>query len=219
MQKQLSEGFIKKGVVSDFADFTRKYLCWNSFLGVFLWILRNLQEYLFLQNSTGRMLLIIAVSIVPKGVLAKETVNYETKTKAYVLLWARKCKLLQKAVQGKEACRLSQMFFKLGVLKIFVNSTKASVLEPLLNKAEGLEVCNSIKNRLQHSCFPVKLINFLIIPFLQQSFSGCLWRFNSCFQRSSEQKPLRTVCNKYQIRLKKNICCHDNLELATAGVL
>ena len=36
----------------------------------------------FLQNSTGRLSLIIAVSIVVKGVLANETVNYDTKTKA-----------------------------------------------------------------------------------------------------------------------------------------
>ena len=41
---------------------------------------------LFLQNSTGRLLLIIAVSIVAKGVLVNETVNYETRTKAYVLI-------------------------------------------------------------------------------------------------------------------------------------
>ena len=40
----------------------------------------------FLQNSTGRLLLIIAVSIIAKGVLANETVNYETKTKADVLI-------------------------------------------------------------------------------------------------------------------------------------
>ena len=33
----------------------------------------------FLQNSTGQLLLIIAVSIVVKGVLANETVNYDTK--------------------------------------------------------------------------------------------------------------------------------------------
>ena len=43
----------------------------------------------FLQNSTGRLLLIIAVSVVAKGVLANNTVNYETRTKAYVLIWAR----------------------------------------------------------------------------------------------------------------------------------
>ena len=40
----------------------------------------------FLQNTTGRPLLIIAVSIVMKGELAKKTVNYDTKTKAYVLI-------------------------------------------------------------------------------------------------------------------------------------
>ena len=37
-----------------------------------------------LQNTTGRLLLIIAVSIVVKGELANETVNYDTKPKAYV---------------------------------------------------------------------------------------------------------------------------------------
>ena len=41
---------------------------------------------LFLQNSTGRLLVIIAASIVAKGVLANETVNYDTKTKAYALI-------------------------------------------------------------------------------------------------------------------------------------
>ena len=40
----------------------------------------------FLQNSTGRLLLIAAVSIVAKGVLVNETVNYDTQTKAYVLI-------------------------------------------------------------------------------------------------------------------------------------
>ena len=35
----------------------------------------------FLKNSTGRLLLIIALSIVAKGVLANKTVNYETRTK------------------------------------------------------------------------------------------------------------------------------------------
>ena len=43
----------------------------------------------FLQNSTGRMLLIIAVSIVAKGVLANKTVNYDTRTESYVLILAK----------------------------------------------------------------------------------------------------------------------------------
>ena len=36
----------------------------------------------FLKNFTRRLLLIIEVSIVVKGKLAYETVNYDTKTKA-----------------------------------------------------------------------------------------------------------------------------------------
>ena len=39
-----------------------------------------------LQNSAGRLLLIIAVSIVAKGVLANESMNHETRAKAYVLI-------------------------------------------------------------------------------------------------------------------------------------
>ena len=40
----------------------------------------------FLKNSTAQLLLIIVVSIVVKGVLANETVNYDTKTKANLLI-------------------------------------------------------------------------------------------------------------------------------------
>ena len=39
----------------------------------------------FFQNTTGRLLLIIAVSIVVKGQLANEAVNYDKKAKAYVM--------------------------------------------------------------------------------------------------------------------------------------
>ena len=34
------------------------------------------------------------------------------------------------------------------------------VLGPLFNKAAGLQVCNFIKKRLQHRCFPVIIANF-----------------------------------------------------------
>ena len=40
-------------------------------------------ETAFLQNATGRLLLIIAVSIVVKGELANETVNYDSKRYMY----------------------------------------------------------------------------------------------------------------------------------------
>ena len=38
----------------------------------------------FLQNTTGRLLLIIAVSRVVKEELANENLNYDRKTEAYV---------------------------------------------------------------------------------------------------------------------------------------
>ena len=41
------------------------------------------------------------------------------------------------------------------------------MLESLSNKVVDLNVCNSIKKRLQHSCFSVKFANFLRTPFLQ----------------------------------------------------
>ena len=37
-----SEGFFKKDVMRNFAEFLRKHLCQNLFFAVFLWILRNL---------------------------------------------------------------------------------------------------------------------------------------------------------------------------------
>ena len=54
--------------------------------GCFLMKFAKFAKTPFLQTSTRRLLLIIAVSIVGKGVLAIETVNYVTKTKAYVLI-------------------------------------------------------------------------------------------------------------------------------------
>ena len=43
------------------------------------------------------------------------------------------------------------------------------VLESLFNKAAGLQVCNFIKKRLQHRCFPVIIAEFLRTPFLKTS--------------------------------------------------
>ena len=70
-QKQSSDVFCKKGVLWNFAKFTRKHLCQSLFFsivaghglqlfqkrgsgkGVFLWIFRNFLEHLFLQNISG----------------------------------------------------------------------------------------------------------------------------------------------------------------------
>ena len=55
----------------------------------------------FLQNTTRRLLLIIAVSIVlvMKGELASETVNYDTKT---MYQFEPKCNLLRSTLKVKQ---------------------------------------------------------------------------------------------------------------------
>ena len=55
----------------------------------------------FLQNTTGRLLLIIAVTIVVKGKLGNKTVNYDTKTKAYVPMVARSVSCHKKGSPGE----------------------------------------------------------------------------------------------------------------------
>ena len=64
----------------------------KTFESLFWCFLVNFAKFVrtsFLSNNTGLLLLIIAVSIVTKGVLANETVNYDTKTKAYVITCVR----------------------------------------------------------------------------------------------------------------------------------
>ena len=44
---------------------------------------------------------------------------------------------------------------------------KTPVLDCLFNKAAALQVCNFIKKKLQHRCFPVIIAKFLRIPILK----------------------------------------------------
>ena len=81
----VKQPFFKKDVLKTFAKSTRKHLCLNLFFGAFFVNFAEFVKTPFLQNSTGRLILIIAVSVVAKGVLANETVNYDTQTKAYIL--------------------------------------------------------------------------------------------------------------------------------------
>ena len=53
----------------------------------------------FLQNTTGRLLLVVAVSIVVKGELANENLNYDIKSICTSL--SQKCKLSKKGSSGE----------------------------------------------------------------------------------------------------------------------
>ena len=136
MQKQPSKGLFKKSVMRNFAEFTRKHLCCNLFfdkvklcrssdsLKTSLWrrcFLVNFAKLVrtpFLQNKIGRLLLIVAVSIVEKGELANENFNYDTKIKAYVPICTRSVSYQKRAVlvkyeQVSEAvvCRCSSKWY------------------------------------------------------------------------------------------------------------
>ena len=47
-------------------------------------------------------------------------------------------------------------------------------------------VCNFIKKRLQHRCFPWAIVKFLRAAFLQNTSSGCFWQW------LSDAYPVRT---------------------------
>ena len=100
-----------------------------------------------------------------KGELANENLNHDTKTKAYVPVWARSVSYQKKGSPGEiwtgfRSSRL-QMFFKIGVLKKFLKFHRKT---PVIGDTYWLS-CNpedSIKKRLQNKCFPVNLQNFSI---------------------------------------------------------
>ena len=93
-----------------------------------------------MQNTTGRLLLIRAVSVVVKGELTNKTVNYDTKAKAYVM---------------KQSPRVVSWN---SVLRNFTKFTGEYV---------GLPATLS-KKKLWHRCFPVNFVKFLRTLFLTE---------------------------------------------------
>ena len=77
------------------------------------------------------------------------------------------------------------------------------MLESPFNKAAGLKVFNSIKKRLQHSCFLVELAKLLKTPFFTREFQWLLLMFNLLFPKEFEARTGVTVSNKYQRKMKK----------------
>ena len=64
-----------------------------------------------------------------------------------------------------------QMFFKIGVLKSFANFTgKHLCWRIFFKKTFRHKVCNFIKKKLQHGCFPVRFTKFLKALFFIEHF-------------------------------------------------
>ena len=138
------------------------------------------------------------------GRIVKRNCKWWYKTKAYARVWARSVSYQkgQFRLENRFQKQLLVNVLQLGDLKNLVNSKKKySVLESLLDKVAGLKACNSI--RLQHRCFPVKFAKFLRTPFLKEQLQWLLLRFNSCFQRSPEQRPVRMSAINTRFNWKK----------------
>ena len=85
MQKQPFEGFFKKGVMRNFAEFTRKHLQRNLFL-VFSCEFCEICKNTFLAEQLRTTAFDYSSINSREVVLANQTVNYDAKTKAYVLI-------------------------------------------------------------------------------------------------------------------------------------
>ena len=82
-------------------------------------------------------------------------------------------------------------FFKIGDLTNFSDYTGKRQCRSLFNNVAGLEACNFLKKRLQHTCFPVKFANFLKTPSVgaSESYSdGCVIS-NQCIMYKSVYDP------------------------------
>ena len=136
----------------------------------------------FLQNTTRRLLLIIAVSIalVMKGESASKSVNYDTKS---MHQFEPQVQLIEEYTPV-ETTGFRNSPSQTSIFKNFVNSTGKHLCLRLL-------ACNSIKKRLQYRRFSVKFTKFLWAPFYIEQLQWLLLGFNSCFERGLGQEPTR----------------------------
>ena len=67
----------------------------------------------------------------------------------------------------------SQMSFEISVFKVCNIHRKTPILESLFSKVASLEAYKFIKKRLQHTCFPVNIANFLRKFYLKNTIGGC----------------------------------------------
>ena len=76
------------------------------------------------------------------------------------------------------------MLYKETVLKNFAIFKGRHLCWSLFfNKVAGLQACNLIKKRLQHSCFPVKIANFLKTSILKNIYKWVLLSFRKTFKK------------------------------------
>ena len=134
----------------------------------------------------------------------------------------------------------SKMFFKIRVLtKNYKFHRKTPVLKSLFNKLQAfrhvtlLKVCNFVKKRLQHSCFPVKFLftkhlqwlHLTISSSLINSFYWLLWRciyqtetILKCTKVGCFSMPVITIF-EYRISSNKRLISNKRHTLISAAPL
>ena len=77
----------------------------------------------------------------------------------------RKLIIIKKLITEAAVRRCSS---KKVLLKTLQYSQEATMLEAPFNKVASLKICNFIKKRLQHRCFPLKIAKFLRTPIFTE---------------------------------------------------
>ena len=62
------------------------------------------------------------------------------------------------------------------------------MMESLFNKVAALQVCNFIKKRIQHSCFPINISKFLRTPSLKSMCERLLLLQHNHMKQSLETR-------------------------------
>ena len=91
---------------------------------------------------------------------------------------------------------------------------KKSVLVSLFNKVAGLKICNIIKKRLQHRCFPVKFCTFLRTPFFTEYLRWLL--LERVIKKNNEEVSLFGMVRVGMERYLSGNLSHD-YQFAVAG--
>ena len=77
------------------------------------------------------------------------------------------------------------------------------MLESLFNKVAGPQVCNLIKKRLQHRCFPENFAKFLRAPFSQNTSSGMAFvkhLYNTAYGRKYSRTDHVKICERQPLK-------------------
>ena len=172
MQKQPTKWFFKKGLIRNFAEFTSKHVPESLFFDKAK-LCRSAASF---KTRLQRRCFLVNFAKFVGAPLLQSTARRLLLIIAVSIILVMKGELASQTVNNNtKHCVKSVQIWS------FVWSAFSRI------RTEYGE----IKKRLQYSCFPVKSTKFLRTSFFIEQLQWLLLRFNSCFQRSPGQKPMR----------------------------